>query len=85
LIEEELPHLLSRGWAEMIRKVYEVEPMICPRCGGRGERGLRVEACQLLDAQPGPDYALFVAGGVDHERDIGRPGPSAERNFFLVL
>jgi hypothetical protein len=20
--------------AEMIRKVYEVEPMICPRCGG---------------------------------------------------
>jgi len=24
----------SQGWAEMIRKVYEVDPMICPRCGG---------------------------------------------------
>ena len=35
LIEEDPPPLPSRGWAEMIRKVYEVEPMICPRCGGR--------------------------------------------------
>jgi len=24
-----------KGWAEMIRKVYEVDPLICPRCGGR--------------------------------------------------
>jgi len=22
------------GWAEMIRKAYEVDPMVCPRCGG---------------------------------------------------
>jgi hypothetical protein len=35
LIEEDPPPRPSRGWAEMIRKVYEVEPMICPRCGGR--------------------------------------------------
>jgi hypothetical protein len=33
LIEEDPPRLPSRGWAEMIRKVYEVDPMICPRCG----------------------------------------------------
>jgi hypothetical protein len=25
----------SKGWAEMIRKVYEVDPMLCPECGGR--------------------------------------------------
>jgi hypothetical protein len=25
----------SKGWAEMIRKVREVDPMICLRCGGR--------------------------------------------------
>ncbi len=24
-----------KGWAEMIRKVYEVDPLRCPRCGGR--------------------------------------------------
>jgi hypothetical protein len=24
----------SKSWAEMIRKVYEVDPLICPKCGG---------------------------------------------------
>jgi len=35
MIEEESPPARSKGWAEMIRKVHEVDPMICPRCGGR--------------------------------------------------
>jgi ribosomal protein S27E len=35
MIEEEVPPVPSKGWAEMIRKVYEVDPLICPRCGGR--------------------------------------------------
>jgi len=32
--EEELRPSLAKGWAEMIRKVYEVDPLTCPRCGG---------------------------------------------------
>jgi len=32
---QELRPVPSKGWAEMIRKVYEVDPMICPQCGGR--------------------------------------------------
>jgi hypothetical protein len=35
MIEEEPRPSPSKGWAEMIRKVYEVDPLICPRCGGR--------------------------------------------------
>jgi hypothetical protein len=35
MIEEEPAAVSSKGWAEVIRKVYEVDPMICPRCGGR--------------------------------------------------
>jgi hypothetical protein len=35
LVEGAPPPLTSKGWAEMIRKVYEVDPLICPRCGGR--------------------------------------------------
>jgi hypothetical protein len=35
MIEEEPLQIPSKGWAEMIRKVYEADPMICPRCGGR--------------------------------------------------
>jgi hypothetical protein len=25
---------LRRRWAEMLRRVYEVDPLVCPRCGG---------------------------------------------------
>ena len=35
MAEEDLKRILSKGWAEMIRKVYEVDPMVCPKCGGR--------------------------------------------------
>jgi hypothetical protein len=35
MVEEELRPIPSRGWAEMIRKVYEVDPMVCPQCGGK--------------------------------------------------
>jgi len=33
MIEEEPWPIPSEGWAEMIRKVYEVDALICPRCG----------------------------------------------------
>lgn len=35
LAEEEWPRVPAKGWAEMIRKVYEVDPMRCPKCGNR--------------------------------------------------
>ena len=31
--EEEPRRPPSKGWAEMIRKVYEVDPLVCPQCG----------------------------------------------------
>jgi hypothetical protein len=34
MVEKELRRLPSKGWTEMIRKVYEVDPMVCPKCGG---------------------------------------------------
>jgi len=34
IVEEELRRLPSKGWAAMIRKVYEVDPMTCLKCGG---------------------------------------------------
>jgi len=32
IAEEECPRIPHRGWAEMIRKVYEVNPLRCPQC-----------------------------------------------------
>jgi hypothetical protein len=35
VIEDGPDYVLSKGWAEMIRKVYEVDPLRCPTCGGK--------------------------------------------------
>ena len=34
MAEDELRPIPAKGWAEMIRKVYEVDPLVCPQCGG---------------------------------------------------
>ena len=34
MAEDKLRPVPAQGWAEMIRKVYEVDPMVCPQCGG---------------------------------------------------
>lgn len=35
IIEEEERFVPSKGWAEMIRKGYEVDPLLCPSCRGQ--------------------------------------------------
>lgn len=42
--------LPSRGWAEMIRKVYEVEPLLCP-AAGRALSWLRKVTGELIFPQ----------------------------------
>jgi len=34
MAEDKLRPVPAKGWAEMIRKVYEVDPLLCPQCGG---------------------------------------------------
>ena len=33
IIEEAYPRVPRRGWAEIRRKVYEVDPLVCSKCG----------------------------------------------------
>ena len=35
IMEEKVRRRPRKGWAEMIQKVYEVDPLICPRCQGQ--------------------------------------------------
>lgn len=35
IIEDETSFVPSRGWAEMIKKIYEVDPLLCPLCVGQ--------------------------------------------------
>jgi hypothetical protein len=53
MVEEELRPVLAKGWAEMIRKVYEVDPMVCARCGGQ-MRGAWPHLMLPLAPVPGP-------------------------------
>jgi hypothetical protein len=39
MAEEEPKLAPSKGWTAMIRKVTEIDRMVCPRCCNRGERG----------------------------------------------
>jgi hypothetical protein len=39
----------SKGWAEMIRKVFEVDPLICPQCGGEMKVILFIEDHKVID------------------------------------
>jgi len=52
LVEEELRCIPSKGWAEMIRKVYEVDPMVCPKCGGT----MKVVAFLMEACRRRPDH-----------------------------
>jgi len=35
IIEDAVSFIPSRGWAEMICKVYEIDSLLCPKCGGQ--------------------------------------------------
>jgi len=52
IVEVVRRRLPSKGWAEMIRKVFEVDPLVCPKCGGRTtapvQRQRSAVRCMLL-------------------------------------
>jgi len=49
IIEQEEPFVPSKGWAEMIRKVYEVNPLYCPSCGGQMRVISFIEEPKVID------------------------------------
>ena len=34
IIEDDSPGGLNRSWARLIQKIYEVDPLACPKCSG---------------------------------------------------
>jgi hypothetical protein len=62
IVEDELRRLPSKGWAEMIRKVYEVDTLVCPQCGGTMKVIVFLSDCAVLDGIIGHLKLPFVAG-----------------------
>ena len=36
-------------WAELLRLVYEVDPLVCPRCGGQMRLGALIRDSKVID------------------------------------
>ncbi|NOR14273.1 MAG: IS91 family transposase [Candidatus Aminicenantes bacterium] len=49
IIEEEERFVPSKGWADMIRKVYEIDPLLCPQCGGQMRIISFIEEHKVID------------------------------------
>lgn len=49
LIDDEVSIVPSKGWAEMIRKVFEVDPLLCPQCGGEMKVISFIEDHKVID------------------------------------
>ena len=75
IIEDEASFMPSSGWADMIRKVYEIDPLICPKCGGQMRIISFIEDYKVIDKI------------IDHLKltfKAERPPPSAQAQFSVA-
>lgn len=49
ILEDSSQYAPSKGWAEMIRKVYELDPLLCTKCGGRMRIVAFIEDYAVID------------------------------------
>jgi len=49
IIEDDPAYVPAKGWVEMIRKVYELDPLECPSCGGQMKIISFIEDPQVID------------------------------------
>lgn len=49
IIDDEDDHVPSKGWAEMIRKAYETDPLLCSRCCGQMKVISFIEDHEIID------------------------------------
>jgi hypothetical protein len=85
IAEENLQRLPSKGWAEMIRKVYEVDPLLCPKCGGRMRIIAFLRDYQAVDRIINHLKLTFIAEKPPPSRvfeQVGLMAAEAEAEYF---
>ncbi len=65
-----------RGWAEMIRKVYEVDPLVCLSCEGQMKIITFIEAHKVIDR---------IIGHLNLRFGAERPSPPQVAKHELLL
>jgi hypothetical protein len=74
--DEQAPLKVRRSWARLIRKVYEVDPLLCPRCGGT----MRVIA---VIEQPAVVRQILDHLGIAVRSNAERSPPGAARGLAV--
>ena len=75
----------KRAWARLIKHVYEVDPLVCPRCAGPLRLIAFIEQREVIDLPvPGTCLRLPVAfatqtGADTHRQAADREDPDASR------
>jgi len=76
ITEEGPTYVPSKGWAEMIRKVHEVDPLLCPSCGGRMRIISFIEEPKIIDR---------IIGHLEMTFEAERPPPSHNVQQELLM
>jgi hypothetical protein len=64
---------MRRRWAELVRRVHEVDPLVCPKCGG----SMRIIGV-ILD----PDVITTILDHLRKRKDTGsRAPPNGDRSL----
>jgi hypothetical protein len=66
----ELVKIHPRGWTEMIRKVYDLDPLLCPNCGGR----MKVTRQKINDGKETEMCLSWFVGNLNGEPYFSRAG-----------
>jgi hypothetical protein len=75
IVENEEPFVPSKGWAEMIRKVYEVDPLLCPSCGGQMKIISFIEEPKTIDR---------IIGHLKLTFEAERPPPPHQQELLMA-
>ena len=76
IIEGDPSYVPAKGWAEMIRKVYEVDPLLCPTCGGRMKVISFIEDPKTIDR---------IIRHLELTFEAGRPPPHRQVQQELLM
>ena len=79
--DEPAPLAVRQAWARLIRKVYEVDPLLCPRCGGTMRMIAVIEQPAVI--RQILDHLGIAQHHADRSPPITRPADSCGNASFV--
>jgi len=75
IIEDDSAYVPAKRWAEMIRKVYKVDSLLCPTCGGQMSVISFIEETKTIDR---------IIRHLELTFEAERPPPPHQQGFLMA-